>query len=130
MIRVVLDTNILVASLWKPGSKSAGIVRDAVESRLLACYDQGIMDEYSIVLHRFKFRFPLSVIEGLLRGIEENGLSVTAPKSDMPFAHESDRVFYDVAVHSGAILITSNLRHYPENEPFIMTAGAFVLNMW
>ena len=126
MIRVVLDTNIIVASLWKPDSKSSSIVRDVIERRLLACYDQAILDEYSKVLHRFKFRFPLSTIDGLLHGVTENGLFTAAPKSDMPFEHESDRVFYDVAVHCGAMLITSNLRHYPKNEPFIVTPGAFL----
>ena len=125
MIKVVLDTNILVASLWKPYSKSADIVRDVIGQRLQACYEQSILDEYSKVLRRLKFRFPLSVIEELLHGMAENGLFVSAPKSDMLFAHESDRVFYDVAVHCGAILITSNLRHYPLNTPFIMTSGAF-----
>jgi len=125
MIKVVLDTNILVASLWKPNSKSAGIVRDVIGRQFHACFDQEILTEYSKVLRRLKFRFPLSVIESLLHGIAENGLSVAVPKSEMPFAHESDRVFYDVAVHCGAILVTSNLRHYPMNDPFIMTSGAF-----
>ena len=129
MTRVVLDTNILVASLWKPYSKSAGIVRGAIERRLVACYDQSIMDEYAKVLRRFKFRFPVSDIEGLLQGIAEGGLLVDAPKSDFHFAHESDRVFYDVARHSNAMLITSNLRHYPNDDPLVITPGGFAACM-
>ena len=125
MVRVVLDTNILVASLWKPGSKSAGIVRDATERRITACFNTEIAEEYSNVLSRFKFRFPISVTDGLVHGITDNGLSVEAPKSDIYFAHESDRVFYDVAVFCGAKLITSNLKHFPESDPRIMTPGAF-----
>ena len=126
IMRIVLDTNIIVASLWKARSKSASIVRDVIERRLVACYDQAIADEYLKVLHRFKFRFPLSAIDSLLHGITDSGLCVVAPGSDIPFAHESDRMFYDVAVHCGAILITSNLRHYPNDEPFIMTPGEFM----
>ena len=126
MTKVVLDTNIIVASLWRANSKSADIVRDVIERRLIACHDQGIANEYAKVLRRFKFRFPHSTIEDLLHGITGNGLSVVAAKSKIAFAHESDRMFYDVAVHCGAMLITSNLRHYPDNEPFILTPGAFM----
>ena len=125
MTRVVLDTNIIVASLWRAKSKSAAIVRDAINRKIIACYDNGIAEEYSKVLHRFKFRFPLSAIDGLLLGVMDGGLSVVAPKSTIPFTHESDRMFYDVAVHCGAILVTSNLRHYPEDDSRIMTPGAY-----
>ena len=128
-MRIVLDTNILVASLWKPGSKSAGIVRDVIKQRITACYTTEIAEEYSIVLRRLKFRFPISVTDGLVHGITDNGLSVEAPKSDIYFAHESDRVFYDVAVFCGAKLITSNLKHFPESDPRIMTPGAFAAFM-
>jgi len=38
---------------------------------------------------------------------------------------ETDRVFYDTAKASGAILITGNIRHYPA-MPFIMTPADFL----
>ena len=123
---VVLDTNILVASLWKDKSKSAEIVRRVIEQRLTACFDLNVIDEYRRVLRRFEFRFKRSVLEELMYGITSNGLEVIAPKSDIAFVHESDRMFYDVARHCNAILITANLRHYPANEPLIMTSGAFL----
>ena len=126
VIRVVVDTNILVASLWKPASMSADIVRDIKAQRITACYDRGIVNEYNNVLHRFKFRFPITVLDGLIDGITDYGLSVMALKSSITFEHESDRMFYDVAQYCNVVLITSNLRHYPKDEPYIMTPGAFV----
>ena len=38
---------------------------------------------------------------------------------------ETDRIFYDTAVSSGATLITSNKKDYP-NEPFILTPAEFL----
>ena len=95
----------------------------------MACYDKTMIDEHAKVLRRFKFRFPASSIDGLLQKIEENGLYVEAPKSNVHFAHESDRAFYDVANYSNAMLITSNLRHYPQGDPLIFTPGEFVSHM-
>jgi len=38
---------------------------------------------------------------------------------------ESDRVFYDTAKTIGAILVTGNIKHYPD-EPLIMTPAVFM----
>jgi hypothetical protein len=38
---------------------------------------------------------------------------------------ESDRKFYEIAKAAGAILITGNTKHYPD-EPFIVTPTVFV----
>jgi predicted nucleic acid-binding protein len=47
-------------------------------------------------------------------------------KSDIPFHDESDRIFYDTAVTSGAVLVTGNIRHFPD-EPFVLTPTDFIL---
>ena len=91
--RVVIDTNILVASLWKPDSKSADVVRDALGRALDACYDDLMMREYGLVLRRLRFRFPLERINGLINGIAEAGTHASPPKSEGRFAHEGDRAF-------------------------------------
>ena len=43
----------------------------------------------------------------------------------MPMPDETDRIFYDTAKASGAILITGNLKHFP-SEPFIMKSAEFL----
>ena len=51
---------------------------------------------------------------------------VYVPKvSNTPLPDETDRKFYDLAKEVGAILITGNRKHYPDEE-FIMTPSEFV----
>ena len=57
--------------------------------------------------------------------IQEFGKAVTPEKSDILMIDETDRVFYDTAVSSGAILITGNKKDY-SNEPFILTPAEFL----
>ena len=45
--------------------------------------------------------------------------------SDVPMLDEDDRVFYDTAKESGAILVTGNTKHFPA-ESFIMTPSDFL----
>ena len=42
------------------------------------------------------------------------------PVSDIPFADPADKKFYEVAKHCHALLITGNIKHFP-NESFIKT---------
>jgi predicted nucleic acid-binding protein len=43
----------------------------------------------------------------------------------MPLLDEDDRVFYDTATASEAVLVTGNIRHFPA-EPFVMTPADFL----
>ena len=122
---IVLDTNILVSALWNKHGKPAVIVRHVLEGTLTICYDFRILTEYTDVLHRPEFPFEATDIHGLLERIKEKGVSVIAPKSDIVFTDDDDRMFYEVATFCNATLITGNTRHYPE-KPFIMTVTEFL----
>jgi len=128
MIKIVLDTNILVSALWKKNSKPASIVQKVLEQVFTACYDYRILNEYINVLHRPKFSFASSDIKDLLEGIKNGGLSIIAPESNVVLPDEDDRMFYDVAEYCDATLITGNTQHFPK-EPFIVTASDF-LDIW
>jgi len=65
-------------------------------------------------------------IKGAIDDIKETGYLVIPSKSDVYFADESDRIFYDTAIASGATLVTGNIKHYPSDKPFIMTASEYV----
>jgi len=54
-----------------------------------------------------------------------NGVLVDPIVSKVTLPDESDRMFYDAALENNAILITGNLKHYP-NEKFIMTPTQFL----
>jgi len=127
MTLVVLDTNILISSLWSKNGAPAKVVQKVLENQVVICHDYRIMNEYKQVLHRPKFSFDPSDIRDLLEFIQRSGLSVTAEPDNTFFTDDSDRKFYDIAKALGAYLITGNTKHYPV-ESFIMSPADF-LNM-
>ena len=62
----------------------------------------------------------------MIDNIKKFGKAITTDKSTVALPDESDRIFYDVARASEAILITGNTKHFP-NEPFIMTPAEFLV---
>jgi putative PIN family toxin of toxin-antitoxin system len=125
MKRVVFDSNVLVSAFWTESGKAARVLRMFIEGKLLLIYSQDILTEYKTVLSRPKLQFKRVRIGELVNHIRKNGVNVNPPFSDIAFVDESDRKFYDAAKTYNAILITGNLKHYP-NEPFIMTVSDFL----
>lgn len=122
---VVLDTNILVSSLWTKEGAPAKIIKMILDRQLIPCHDFRIISEYRQVLRRPKFDFIPSDADDLIDFIRNSGVSVVAAPDGARFADESDRKFYEVAKSLNAILITGNIKHYP-TEPFIMTPADFI----
>ena len=124
-MNVVLDTNVLVSALWSADSKPGYIVNAVIAGRFTACYDYRILDEYERVLRRAKFGFLPWEVDYLLEPIVRGGLSVVPePLIDIPFVDESDRKFLEVARCCDAVLITGNMKHYPQDAQ-IMTVAEF-----
>jgi len=126
---VVLDTNILVSALWSRDGNPAMIMQMVTSGKVLVCYNWEIITEYKDVLFRdrFKHRFSHDEINRLLEYVSRFGENILdVQKSNIQLPDESDRIFYDVAKASNAILITGNRKHYPDNEPFIMSAIGYL----
>ncbi len=125
-MNIVLDTNILVSALWSPGRQATDILLAVFSRHLTACYDHRILSEYEKVLRYLKFPFTEVEIHALLNPIQKNGISVIAtPITDVSFERdETDRKFYEVARFCNAILVSGNLKHYPQ-EPWIMSMSDF-----
>lgn len=122
---VVLDTNILVSSLWSKNGAPARVVSMIITGQLIPCYDYRILTEYRQVLSRPRFNFSDGEIDSLLEWIETSGRSIVADPINDPFIDESDKKFYEVAKFCGAILITGNLKHFP-NDPQVMNVSSFL----
>ena len=122
---VVLDTNILVSSLWSKNGAPARVVSMILTGQLIPCYDYRILTEYRQVLSRPRFNFSDGEIDSLLEWIETSGRSIVADPINDPFIDESDKKFYEVAKFCGAILITDNLKHFP-NDPQVMNVSSFL----
>ena len=125
MVKVVIDTNILVSALWSQDGNPNKVVRLIPEKTIIPYFCQTILKEYRKVLYRPKFNFSPLEINRLLLELLLHGVEFDAVKSNVPFPDENDRIFYDTARESGSILITGNIKHYP-NEPFIMTPYDFL----
>jgi putative PIN family toxin of toxin-antitoxin system len=123
---VVIDTNVLVSALIVAGSLPARIINLVKNRTVQTRYCDAILAEYTAVLSRPKFKFRTEDIRNLVSGIVRAGFPVNAVPSTFPMPDESDRKFYDVAKSCGAILITGNTRHYPD-EPFILTPDGFIV---
>ena len=61
----------------------------------------------------------------IISDLQEFGKLIDPRESSIPMEDETDRIFYDTAKASGAVLVTGNIKHYPD-EPFIMTPAEFL----
>ena len=77
------------------------------------------------VLQRPKFGFSKSEINSLLDWFEACGRSVLAEPLEDVFVDEADKKFYEVAKFCGAVLVTGNLKHFPE-DPLVMSVADFL----
>ena len=125
-MNIVLDTNILISAAWSPGRNASAILNAVFARKFTACYDSRILSEYTKVLNYPKMHFTREEIDSVLIPLVKNGISVIPdPIRDVSFDRdETDRKFYEVAKFCHAVLITENLRHYPE-DPDIMNATDF-----
>ena len=122
---VVLDTNVLVSALWSADGNPSQIVHMIPDRKIIPHFCEEILQEYKTVLSRSSFHFHQNRVDELLERFVLYGRNVEARKSDISLPDESDRIFFDTANESGAILITGNIKHYP-SESFIFSPADFL----
>jgi len=126
MTNVVVDTNVLVSSALVPVGNPAKIIDlIRVNAVIQVYYSIEILAEYSDVLSRPRLNIAADKQTRAIGAIIKAGILVDPVASKVPLPDESDRIFYDAAREGGAILITGNLKHYPDEE-FIMTPSQFL----
>ena len=114
LVRVVLDTNILISACIKAGGLEARVVSMAATGEITACVTEEVLAEYRDVLNREKFRAWRDVSDALLESLMVRAARVVAGTKVEAAADEDDNRFLECAAAAGAIfLITGNLRHYP-----------------
>jgi uncharacterized protein len=113
-MRIVLDTNVLVAGLLSPFGPCAEIVRMVSSGDLTLYFDSRILSEYDEVLRRPKFRFQIDKVVALLDYIEQQGRIVAPSPLPTVLPDPGDQPFIEVAVASQAeCLVTGNRAHFP-----------------
>ena len=125
MKKVAIDTNIVVSAALSPTGNPAAIMNMVYDGKLQTCYSLEIIAEYSKVLAYPRLNIASHTQTGIVDAIIGAGTLIRPIVSTVPLPHENDRVFYDTAQTGGAVLITGNAKHYP-NEPFIMSPVEFL----
>jgi len=126
VIKIVVDTNIIISAALSSLGKSSQIVDMAFDRKLQIYYNTEILAEYEDVLSRPRFNFNTGKKIHFIEGIKRVGILIEPVTSNVSLPDESDRIFYDTTKASGAILITGNVKHYP-NEAFILTPAEFIM---
>ena len=126
MTNIVLDTNVIISAVLSPtGTPAAVVSLISATDKLQVFYSGAILDEYKRVLAYERLNIPKEKQNAVIGTLRRFGILIEPAASTAPMTDETDRVFYDTAKASGAILITSNIRHYPA-MPFIMTPADFL----
>lgn len=68
MIKAVIDTNVLVSALWTKNTESPTyrILIALLQGNFIALYNNEILDEYSEVLSRSKFKFAPEMVRDVI----------------------------------------------------------------
>ncbi len=113
-MKIVLDTNVLVAGLLSPFGPCAEIVRMVSSGELTLYLDARILSEYNEVLRRPRFRFQINKVTALLDHIEHRGYIVASSPLSNRLPDPGDQPFIEVAIAGqAACLVTGNHAHFP-----------------
>lgn len=114
MIRVVLDTNIIVSALLQPLGPPARVFMLAIDGSLQLCISGSVYAEYEEVISRPRFRHSKDVIAGALRIVREKGFWVRPREAIRACSDPDDDIFLECAHAAQAnYLVTGNLKHFP-----------------
>ena len=125
MKKVIIDTNVFISALLSPKGNANAIMDKVSFGELKLIYSNNILNEYERVLNYDKLNLPPETQIKAITGILELGELIEPAISSEPMHDEDDRIFYDAAKDSNAILITGNIKHYLA-EPFIVNPSDFL----
>ncbi len=114
MIRVVIDTNILVSALLQPEGLPAAVLMQALSGGIQLCVSEAVFAEYNEVIRRPHLKRSPEVIEGTLKTIRKLGRWVKPTARVEECSDPDDNVFLECSQAAEAdYLVTGNQRHFP-----------------
>jgi len=116
MVKIVLDTNLLIAGRWNKKSSSYRILKMCVEGKLQAVYTKKIRDENLYILGKVKApKDYMKLIEDFYR----SGRKVAQPSGRITASvDDSDNRFLEAAVSGKADYVISNDHHLLDLKRF------------
>jgi uncharacterized protein len=114
MIRVVLDTNVVVSALLQPLGPSAQIFVMALGGSIQLCVSGSVYSEYEEVISRPRLKRSTEIIAATLQSIREKGFWVRPTQKVQACLDPDDDVFLECAQAAHAdYLVTGNLKDFP-----------------
>jgi putative PIN family toxin of toxin-antitoxin system len=130
MIRVVVDTNVVVSANLRDEGLPAAILDLAANKRILMCVSAALMAEYKEVLNRPRLKLAPRRIASALAVIRRTSLLVSPTRTVTVIkADEPDNRLLECAEEAGAhYLVTGNARHFPRSfkSTIIVTPKQFL----
>jgi putative PIN family toxin of toxin-antitoxin system len=110
---VVLDTNVVVSGILKPGGPAGTILRLAILGAVRLAHDARILAEYREVLGRPAFGFPTNLVNAFIDYIEKEGIGTVGLPLSFRLPDPDDEPFLEIAISGLAdALVTGNKRHF------------------
>lgn len=123
-IFAVIDTNVLVSSLFSPDGSSnpSRVIAAVLHGLITPLYNHEIIEEYRDVLSRDKFNFKSSLVDDLISVFTSFGLYTDRTDCGKEFFPDRDDiVFYEIAMSvKDSYLVTGNIKHFPK-KCFVVT---------
>jgi putative PIN family toxin of toxin-antitoxin system len=115
MIRLVLDTNVLVSANLNDQGLEAVIVSLALNKKVQLCVSAPILEEYERVLLYPRLKFIPKEVARFLARLRSGSLVVKPTKEVSESTDEADNRFLECAETAVAdYLVTGNKRHFPK----------------
>jgi putative PIN family toxin of toxin-antitoxin system len=129
MIRVVIDTNVLVSALLRSGGLPEAVINLALSGEVRWFASESVLAEYDEVLQRPRLAIDAAKAAGAMARIRAI-VSLVSPTVRVAAASDpDDNQFLECAEAAQAhCLVTGNIRHFPEvwRETRIVTPREFI----
>jgi putative PIN family toxin of toxin-antitoxin system len=113
-VKIVLDTNVLVAGLLSPFGSPGQIVRMVSSGDLMLCLDVRALAEYNEVLRRPEFGLDEADVAAFLDYVAHRAHVVAALPLGARLPDPDDEPFLEIASACEAeYLVTGNRAHFP-----------------
>jgi uncharacterized protein len=129
MIRVVLDTNIVVSAALSTEGAPAAVLDLALGKHILMLVMPAILSEYEKVLQYPKLKLDPVRVAAFLSDIRRASQTVVTHRTLSISRDESDNRFYECADGGNAdYIVTGNIRHFPvrHKKTEIVTPSEFI----
>jgi len=131
LIRVVIDTNLIIAGRYKPRSASNRIIDMCIEQKLLAVYSGKTKDENIFILQ--KVRPPAEYLSKIIK-FYSKAMYVPKPTTRINICSDrSDNKYFEAAIAGQARYIISNDHHLLEHDGYysigVMRPGSFLRSL-